>query len=98
MSAACTPGSACMRARNADRWVRSAVSMPSAVVQLGALLDGLVRRGRAKLTPDRAAYFCHPDWVADPALAPPADLWTPAIETRAGLRATAECYSRDRLL
>lgn len=75
-----------------------AVSMPRAAVHLGALLDGLVRRGEAKLTSDRAAYFCHPDWVANPVLAPPAGLWAPAIETRAGLRATAECYSKDRLL
>lgn len=75
-----------------------ALSMPRAAVHLGALLDGLVRRGRAKLTRDRANYFCHPDWVANPVFAPPADLWAPAIETRAGLRATAECYSRDRLL
>ena len=75
-----------------------ALSMPRTAVRLGALLDGLVRRGRAKLTPDRAAYFCHPDWVADPALAPPADLWAPAIETRKGLRATAEWYRTAGLL
>jgi nucleoside-diphosphate-sugar epimerase len=75
-----------------------AVSMPRAAVRLGALLDGLVRRDRAKLTPDRASYFCHPDWVADPALAPPPDLWRPAIDTREGLRATAEWYRTERLL
>ena len=75
-----------------------AVSMPRSAVRIGALLDGLVRRGHAKLTADRAAYFCHPDWVADPALAPPADLWAPAIDTRDGLRATAEWYRRERLL
>ena len=28
-------------------------------------LDRLVRGGKAKLTPDRVAYFCHPDWVAN---------------------------------
>jgi nucleoside-diphosphate-sugar epimerase len=75
-----------------------AVSMPRAAVRFGALLDGLIRRDRAKLTPDRAAYFCHPDWVADPALAPPAELWKPAIGTRQGLRATAEWYRTNRLL
>jgi nucleoside-diphosphate-sugar epimerase len=75
-----------------------AISMPRSAVRLGALLDGLVRRDRAKLTPDRAAYFCHPDWVADPALAPPASLWRPAIESGQGLRATAEWYRTARLL
>ena len=72
--------------------------MPRAAVRLGALIDGLIRRDKAKLTPDRAAYFCHPDWVADPALAPPAGLWTPAIDTPEGLRATAEWYRANRLL
>ena len=75
-----------------------ALSMPRAAVRLGALIDGLIRRDRAKLTPDRAAYFCHPDWVADHALAPPAALWAPAIDTREGLRATAEWYRTNRLL
>jgi nucleoside-diphosphate-sugar epimerase len=75
-----------------------ALSMPRAAVRFGALLDGLIRRDRAKLTADRAAYFCHPDWVADPALAPPVNLWTPAINTREGLRATAEWYRTNHLL
>ena len=75
-----------------------ALSMPRAAVRLGALLDGVIRRDKARLTADRVAYFCHPDWVADPALAPPADIWTPAIDTRQGLKATAEWYSAHRLL
>jgi uncharacterized protein YbjT (DUF2867 family) len=74
------------------------LSMPRAAVRIGALLDRLIRRDRAKLTPDRAAYFCHPDWVADPALAPPSDLWSAAIDTADGLKATAEWYSAHRLL
>jgi uncharacterized protein YbjT (DUF2867 family) len=74
------------------------LSMPSAAVRLGALLDGLIRRDRAKLTPDRAAYFCHPDWVADPALAPPPALWAPVIDTREGLKATREWYQANHLL
>lgn len=74
------------------------LSMPRAALHFGAMLDGLLRRDRAKLTPDRAAYFCHPDWVADPALAPPPSLWKPAIETRDGLKATAGWYSEHRLL
>ena len=74
------------------------VSMPRAAVRFGALLDGLVRRDKAKLTPDRAAYFCHPDWVADPEFAVSASLWRPQIETREGLRATAEWYRKSGLL
>jgi nucleoside-diphosphate-sugar epimerase len=74
------------------------LSMPPTVMRLGARLDGLIRGERAKLTADRVAYFCHPDWVADPALAAPASLWEPAIETRAGLRATREWYRENHLL
>lgn len=75
-----------------------ALSMPRGAVRLGALLDGLIRRDRAKLTRDRAAYFCHPDWVADPAFAPPRTLWAPALDTRAGLKATAEWYRSQKWL
>lgn len=75
-----------------------ALSMPRGAVQFGAILDGLVRRGRAKLTRDRAAYFCHPDWVADSALSPPRELWRPGIDTRAGLKATAEWYRSEQWL
>ena len=75
-----------------------ALSMPRAALRLGAAIDGLVRRGRAKLTPDRAAYFCHPDWVTSRELAPPPSLWAAAIDTRQGLRATREWYQANRLL
>jgi uncharacterized protein YbjT (DUF2867 family) len=66
------------------------LATPRAVMRLAARMDRLVRRGRAKLTPDRARYFCHPDWVAQ--LRPPPDLWRPHIETNAGLKATAVAY------
>jgi nucleoside-diphosphate-sugar epimerase len=68
------------------------VTMPSAVVKGAARLDRLVRRSKAKLTPDRARYFCHPDWVVTAEARPPAALWTPAIRTPTGLRATADWY------
>lgn len=74
------------------------LSMPRQAVRLGAMLDGLLRRERAKLTPDRAAYFCHPDWVTDPKLAPPPNLWTAAIDTHDGLKATAEWYRSQQWL
>jgi len=68
------------------------LSMPSPLVRFGAVLDQLIRRDRAKLTSDRAAYFCHPDWVVDPGKAAPARLWTPAIATADGLAATYRWY------
>ncbi|HET9628387.1 MAG TPA: NAD(P)H-binding protein [Novosphingobium sp.] len=57
-----------------------------------ARLDGWWRKGRAKLTPDRVSYMCHPDWVVSDRARAPARLWQPQIETRGGLKATAEWY------
>ena len=71
------------------------LSMPGPLLRFGAVLDQLIRRDGAKLTSDRAAYFCHPDWVVDPAKASPEALWKPAIPTAAGLAATYRWY-RDK--
>ncbi len=68
------------------------IHMPRAVLHFGAVLDRLVRRDRAKLTSDRVAYFCHPDWVSEPMLAVPTAFWRPEIDTRDGLRDTAVWY------
>jgi uncharacterized protein YbjT (DUF2867 family) len=68
------------------------LAVPAAVVRLGARLDRLVRGDKAKLTADRAAYYCHPDWVIDSARRPPITLWKPQIETVQGLRDTAAAY------
>lgn len=68
------------------------LSMPRTLVGLGAKLDRLARGDKAKLTADRAAYFCHPDWVISEATRVPAAIWLPKIETHAGLRATAAAY------
>jgi len=67
-------------------------TMPRALVQFGARIDGLVRRDKAKLTPDRAAYFCHPDWMVDPGRGAPETLWKPEIDTEQGLADTARWY------
>lgn len=75
-----------------------AIGMPAALVRLGARIDRLVRGPRARLTPDRASYFCHPDWTARGALHPPRSLWAPAIETGEGLAATAAAYRERGLL
>ena len=68
------------------------VAMPKAVMKGASRIDRLVRRDRAKLTPDRVRYFCHPDWVVTAQSRPPARLWTPQIRTPTGLKATAEWY------
>lgn len=68
------------------------VSLPRAIMTAAARADRLMRGPRAKLTPDRAAYFCHPDWVSDPAKAVPSSLWRPAILTPQGLADTADWY------
>jgi nucleoside-diphosphate-sugar epimerase len=68
------------------------ISTPRFLLALGSRLDRLLRRERAKLTPDRVAYFCHPDWVARPEHAPPPELWRPRIDTEQGLKDTAGWY------
>jgi uncharacterized protein YbjT (DUF2867 family) len=70
----------------------STLRVPPMLLRLGARLDRLLRGNGAKLTADRAAYFCHPDWVIDPAKRPPPDVWQPLIKTREGLKATAAAY------
>ena len=68
------------------------LSMPQSILMLGARIDGLVRRDKAKLTADRAAYFCHPDWTVEPSRGAPESLWRPEIETEKGLAETARWY------
>jgi len=71
------------------------VSAPGVFLKLAARADQLVRGPRAKLTVDRAAYFSHRNWVVDPKLGPPPELWQPAIVTEHGLKETADWY-RDK--
>ena len=72
-----------------------ALSMPAAMLRFGAMLDQLVRRERAKLSPDRAAYFSHRDWVAAKTLRPPSNLWSPQVPTGRGLADTALWYEQQ---
>lgn len=74
------------------------LSTPRTVLRLGAKLDRLFRGDSAKLTADRVSYFCHPDWRIDPAKRPDPAIWTPEVETRAGLQATAQSYRAAGLL
>ena len=72
-----------------------AVPVPKGFLRTAAALDGLIRRDSAKLTPDRVAYFCHPDWVSDPAKAVAPEVWRPKIDTAEGLAATAAWYRAE---
>ncbi len=50
------------------------VSSPGILLRLAARADQLLRRERAKLTVDRAAYFSHRNWVVEPKRAAPPEL------------------------
>lgn len=71
------------------------LSMPRSMLRLGARIDGLLRGPAAKLTPDRAAYFCHPDWLVEPSRGAPEALWRPLVDTDEGLAATASWYRAE---
>ncbi|MCF2515393.1 NAD(P)H-binding protein [Sphingomonas sp. G124] len=73
---------------------RSAItfSAPSVLIRMGATIDRWLRGDGAKLTPDRASYFCHPDWVVDAGRSVPPDTWSAAIDTRRGVADTARWY------
>jgi nucleoside-diphosphate-sugar epimerase len=68
------------------------LSAPGLVLRFAARIDQLFRGQGAKLTPDRAAYFSHRNWVIDPKLGPPPGLWYPQIPTEQGLADTAAWY------
>ena len=72
-----------------------AVSTPAPLLRAAARLDRLVRGRKAKLTPDRASYFAHPDWTADPARAVPTSVWKPQVALADGLAATARWYEKN---
>jgi nucleoside-diphosphate-sugar epimerase len=74
------------------------IAIPRSLLATGARLDRLVRGDKARLTPDRVAYFCHSDWVVDPARRPSAELWQPQVPTAAGLADTAAWYRAHALL
>jgi uncharacterized protein YbjT (DUF2867 family) len=71
------------------------VAAPAPLLRGAARLDRLLRGDRAKLTLDRASYFCHSDWVVHPDRVVPTDLWQPRIATPEGLAATARWYAAE---
>lgn len=72
--------------------------LPPALLRLAAWGDRRLRGARARLTADRVAYFCHPDWRIDPARRPPAALWQPSVATPQGIADTARWYRAQGLL
>ena len=70
-------------------------STPRALLALAARGDRLVRGQRAKLTPDRIAYFCHPDWVVHSARGVSPSIWRAEIPTGTGLAGTAAWYRSE---
>jgi nucleoside-diphosphate-sugar epimerase len=68
------------------------ISSPGILLRLAARADQLLRGEKAKLTPDRAAYFSHRNWVVEPKRAAQPELWRPQIETAQGLKDTAAWY------
>jgi nucleoside-diphosphate-sugar epimerase len=67
-------------------------STPRPLLALASRVDRLVRGPNAKLTADRVAYFCHPDWVANGERRVPEALWKPQVDTIKGLKQTADWY------
>jgi len=68
------------------------IPVPRPALNFFARVDVWVRGKRAKLTADRVAYFCHPDWVVTARHRPPESLWKPQVRTPTGLKLTAEWY------
>lgn len=57
-----------------------------------ARLDMFFRKGKAKLTRDRAAYIAHPDWVVSANARPPVHLWQAQLPTKDALAQTVAWY------
>ena len=74
------------------------LGLSRAALERAAKLDRFLRGTKAKMTPDRAAYFSHPDWVVDGESGIPSSIWRPRIETREGLKATARWYRENKWL
>ncbi|KQU49715.1 epimerase [Sphingomonas sp. Leaf339] len=72
--------------------------LPQGLLSIIARGDRWWRGDKARLTADRVAYFCHPDWTIDPNRRPPPSIWVPSIPTMAGLADTARWYRHAGLL
>ena len=70
------------------------IPLPKAMLWLLSRLGQVIGGPLAKLTPDRVRYMCHPDWVADEALRPPAAFWRPRIGIDEGFAEIAAAFRR----
>jgi len=69
--------------------------LPRGVLDAAAATDRFLRGDRAKLTPDRVGYMCHPNWVSRFDRKVPPAIWQPRIAGETGLKATAQWYRRE---
>lgn len=72
--------------------------LPKSLLQILARADGAIRRGHARLTPDRVGYMTHPDWVARPSAHIPPAIWQARISAPEGFRSTAQWYRANNWL
>lgn len=70
------------------------IGLSKRTMEWAAKADRLLRGARAKLTLDRVGYMTHPDWVVSLGARVPAALWRPRVETREGMKATAQWYRK----
>lgn len=70
--------------------------MPRLALRVAAMAERIRLGGKAKLTPDRVRYFCHPDWVVR--RRPPSSIWEPEVRAADGLQATANWYREQHWL
>lgn len=66
--------------------------LPPRLLTLAAQASRGLLGDKAKLTPDRAGYMNHPDWVVSDAGKVSPSLWQPQVATDAGMKATAKWY------
>lgn len=74
------------------------ITVPKILLHFAARLDRRFRGNRAKLTPDRAAYIAHPDWVVSADARPPAEIWRAQMPTEQALTETVSWYRREKWL
>lgn len=74
------------------------LGLSRAMLERAAKADHFLRGTKARMTMDRAACYSHPDWVVSAEAAVPEGIWQPRIETREGLRATAQWYRQQKWL
>ncbi|RZJ98312.1 MAG: NAD(P)-dependent oxidoreductase [Novosphingobium sp.] len=71
------------------------IGLSKRTMQWAAKADAMLRGAKAKLTLDRVGYMTHPDWVVSLGARVPAALWRPRVETREGMKATAQWYRAE---